>query len=333
MKISIIIPVYNAEKYLSDCIESVLLQDYTGELEIIAVNDGSIDKSEQILNRLSHIYPRLKVISKKNGGPSSARNAGIEQASGDWLLFVDADDLLLPGALKSFAEVIKNNDQDIIIGLITKKERKNHRFTKKSELVKEIGPLEAVLSSLYQNNTKITVGAPGKLFRKSLFEKVRFENSLYYEDLDLIPRLFYNSSKIAILEKEVYYYRNNSQSFLNRWSEKRFDVLKATERLKEWSRNIGEPKIERAVNERALSAAFNVLLLMKKHGITNKEMIVECKRIIKKQRLKSLTDHKVRLKNKSGIVISYAGFPMLYFIDAVISQFSKSSSSKSKIKS
>jgi glycosyltransferase involved in cell wall biosynthesis len=112
MKVSIIIPVYNAEKYLNECLESALNQTYDN-IEIIAINDGSTDKSLQILNKFSN---RIKVISKSNGGTASALNEGINHMSGEWFKWLSADDLLYPTAVEDIIlEAKKFNDKEVRI--------------------------------------------------------------------------------------------------------------------------------------------------------------------------------------------------------------------------
>ena len=102
--ISVIIPVYNVEKYLRRCVESVLNQTYVN-LEIILVDDGSLDKSKSICDEFAQKYERVKVIHKKNGGLSSARNAGIELATGEYIGFVDSDDDVDPCMYEKMCEV------------------------------------------------------------------------------------------------------------------------------------------------------------------------------------------------------------------------------------
>jgi glycosyltransferase involved in cell wall biosynthesis len=104
MKVSIIIPVYNAEKYLQECIESALNQTYS-DIEVITVNDGSTDDSLQILKKYDG---RIKVITKENGGAASAMNAGIKQATGEWIKRLDADDVLYPNAIEELITEAKN---------------------------------------------------------------------------------------------------------------------------------------------------------------------------------------------------------------------------------
>ena len=119
MKFSIIIPLYNKEKYIRRVLDSILNQDYK-DFEIIVVNDGSTDNSRLVVNKI--VDDRIKIVNKENGGVSSARNRGIDEAHGEWVLFLDADDILLPGALRSFydatikfkaVKVIVSNFQNI----------------------------------------------------------------------------------------------------------------------------------------------------------------------------------------------------------------------------
>lgn len=107
--ISIIIPVYNAQKYLSDCLDSVLRQSYK-HFEVILINDGSRDNSLNLCQQYVQLDGRISCIHQENAGPGAARNAGLAQATGDYLLFIDSDDLLLPGALEAMIRAIQGND-------------------------------------------------------------------------------------------------------------------------------------------------------------------------------------------------------------------------------
>ena len=117
--VSIIIPVYNVEKYLPKCIDSIITQTYK-TIEIILVDDGSDDSSRQICDEYASVDSRIKVIHKDNGGVSSARNRGLDIATGEWVLFVDADDILPNDALDYYAEVVNKNDVDMVLGSYVK---------------------------------------------------------------------------------------------------------------------------------------------------------------------------------------------------------------------
>ena len=104
MNISIIIPVYNASQYLHECLDSVLSQTFDGDYEVIAVNDGSTDNSLEICREYASKYPKFVVLTGENAGVSAARNKALDVAKGDWLVFVDVDDMLMPDALTTLYE-------------------------------------------------------------------------------------------------------------------------------------------------------------------------------------------------------------------------------------
>lgn len=116
MTLTIIIPVYNAEAYLGECLDSIISQPFNGNYEIVLVNDGSTDGSLSVCEAYAQRHTNIKVVTGKNAGVSAARNKALDMANGKWLLFVDADDKLLPGALATLYERAKTTGADIILG-------------------------------------------------------------------------------------------------------------------------------------------------------------------------------------------------------------------------
>ena len=116
MKISIVLPIYNVEKYLPDCINSIIDQKSSDECEIILVNDGSTDNSPSLCDAYASEYSNIKVFHKKNGGLSDTRNYGLKYATGEYILFVDSDDCLCQNALSEFNKELELSNPDIIIG-------------------------------------------------------------------------------------------------------------------------------------------------------------------------------------------------------------------------
>ena len=114
-KVSIVVPVYNAEKVIGRCVESILSQDYT-ELEVILVDDGSRDSSPEILDGFAAKDPRVLCIHKENGGVSAARNTGLDRATGDFIQFCDADDWLAPEATKLLVRRAEDSAADLVVG-------------------------------------------------------------------------------------------------------------------------------------------------------------------------------------------------------------------------
>lgn len=201
--VSVIVPVYKVEQYLEKCVNSIREQTYKN-IEIILVDDGSPDKSGEICDNFSKEDSRIKVIHKKNGGLSDARNVGIKQASGEYLLFVDSDDWIHKDTVMKTVQSAEKNKADIVLFdfiSIEESTGRERRFTmpfpeEKVISVKDIPELICKSCS-----------ACNKLFRKKFWEDsgIYFPVGKHYEDLGTIPKLLGIAEKV-IYKKEVYYY-------------------------------------------------------------------------------------------------------------------------------
>lgn len=200
--ISIIIPVFNAEKYLQECIESILRQKYS-EFEIILIDDGSRDKSPIICDKYAQQDQRIKVIHKENGGVSSARNYGLKTCHGEWVVFADADDYFTDTAFDSFYEASKsNNDLTLFDAIKIKGNYSKTMFQYNNEKKK----------SLYQVTNRAVWA---HLFRKSIISEnnIKFpENLAYSEDTIFLYRFMLHCKNIWQSDKIVYVYRINESS-------------------------------------------------------------------------------------------------------------------------
>lgn len=310
--ISIIIPVYNTEQYIAACLDSVLTQSHRN-MEVIVVNDGSTDYSLQIAEKYAENDDRVKVYTQNNKGQAEARNHGLEVATGDYITFVDSDDMLLPKSLEVMIKFMELKGVDIIEGkFIAGIEHKQINYVK--NLSSEIfDSLQAIEFILYQRK-----GFPspwGKIYRKELFDGLRFTNGIIYEDLDLFYKVYERADKIALINYPVYFYRINEESTTHTWKPERLDVLKVTEDLENYISQ-KYPHLIEAARDRRLSANFNMFALCSIHG--NKENALKCWEIIKKYRKKSLLNPKVRIKNKAGILLSYFGKNIFRFTSSFI---------------
>lgn len=306
-KISVIVPVYNAEKWLAEAMESLQSQTYK-DFEVIVVNDGSTDNSETIIRDFCRKDSRFRLISQPNAGVSAARNHGIDMANGEWIAFMDADDIMPPDALEVMMSHARKSGAGIIAGGYTRgipskmPTGQGHSMTIPSET--------AILIGLYQ--MKILNNPWGMLFHSSVFKgenPLRFRKCRY-EDLDLFYRAFEKVEKVCILDRTVYFYRDTPGSFINTWSDARFDVLDVTDRIVAHMEE-RSPALLRAANDRRFSAHFNILVEMLRNNIDNPKQKERCQKVIKEQRLNELTDSKVRLKNKLGALVSYLGMPAI----------------------
>lgn len=215
--VSVVIPVYNVEKYLDRCIKSILSQSYTN-IELILVDDGSTDSSGSMCDSWKHNDNRIKVIHKENGGLSDARNAGIRISMGDYITFVDSDDLLHHQALEIMLNVINNTESDLIITEL-------FRFNKEEDISPwkkiEIDSLVKAksftniqsLEILIDNAIGSFIPACGKLYKRYVFDNLVFPVGRLHEDEFIAHRVLSLCKRITYIDVNLYYYfRGNNES-------------------------------------------------------------------------------------------------------------------------
>ncbi|MDQ0413809.1 glycosyltransferase family 2 protein [Mesobacillus stamsii] len=230
-KISVIIPVYKVEKYLHQCIESIIKQTYNN-LEIILVDDGSPDNCGELCDEYMKKDNRIKVIHKENGGLSDARNAGINIATGDYIGFVDSDDFIETDMYEFLYRLIKKHNADISICGIS---RFQNEVSINKETYEEICFTSELAIKEILNDYKFHSHACDKLFKAELFKTIRFPKGKLYEDVYTAYKLFYNANKIAFNSTPKYYYRITDGSISNSiFSTRDLDLIEASEQLLEF---------------------------------------------------------------------------------------------------
>ena len=190
IKVSVIVPVYNVEKFIDKCLNSLVNQTLK-EIEIIVVNDGSPDNSQKVIDEYVKKYPdKIKSFIKENGGQGSARNMGIEKAVGEYISFVDSDDWLDLDTLEKMYFLAKKDKSDIVI----------------CDMVDHYS-----YYTIYHNCTKynsvfeVTPSACNKIFRKELIKDFRFLSKLWYEDFDFTTKILFNTNKISNISEGLYH--------------------------------------------------------------------------------------------------------------------------------
>lgn len=311
--VSIIIPAYNAEPWLDDCLASVAAQTMR-EIEIIVVDDGSTDSTAAIAGVYAENDSRFKVLSKPNGGLSDARNFGIDHSAGDWLCFVDADDMLRDDAVELLLDGVRRSGCQLSIGGCV---RRRDKMIKRRHAWQIFGAEEAEADILYQKTLLPT--AWGKLYHRSLFGETRFRKGIMYEDLDIICSLIDKVDRVAVTEEPIYYYRKNCESSTGRFSPRRFDVLDVTARIEAYMAG-HHPHLLPAARDRRLSAAFNMygLIAAQADGNAYAKVADSCWMLIKDYRRESFANPDVRLKNKLGILASYCGRRMFGLLSRIV---------------
>ncbi len=303
-EISVIIPSYNGEEYLKDAIESVLGQDFT-DFELILVDDGSTDSTGSIMDRAAEEDARLRVIHQPNGGLSAARNSALDAATGRWIYFLDSDDLMARGALRTLHEAAVREGAEIAIAPYRTFAGEPPKLPLKARpRIRVVSGTEATELALYQHG--VDNAACGKLYKRRLWEKLRFRKGILYEDLDIFYRLWPAAERVAIVEDPLYLYRMQPGSILHRFNRRRLDVLDVTDRMVEWIER-EHPELRAAAHDRRMSAHYNMLLLMARHGFDDAASRERCERVIREEAPASLRSGRVRAKNRLGALVFLAG--------------------------
>lgn len=310
--VSIIIPVYNVQDYLARCVDSVLTQTYT-DLEIILVDDGSIDISGDICDEYALHDARVRVIHKENGGLSDARNAGLDVARGNYVAFIDADDYVHPSFVELLLKTI--NETGAQIAVSTWQELKDGDKPRKVKTKRPrctiLTQEEAISSVFYQK--KLNHSACSRIFETQLFNNLRFPEGMLYEDLAIIYPLLCKVEKVALINTPMYYYMHRQGSIITTMSLRRTHVLDHIERIEEQVTDEA-PQYLPAVRSRHLSACFNMLRLMPVDEPKWQATKERCWDYIKNMRFLCIKDSKVRLKNKIACLLSYFGVDFLIMI-------------------
>jgi glycosyltransferase involved in cell wall biosynthesis len=301
--ISIIIPVYNAGEFLRHCLHSIQAQTFE-QWEIILIDDGSTDSSPKVCDEFAATDKRITTIHTQNAGVSSARNNGIDKATGEYITFVDADDLLHTHTLETLLHLSQKNDADIAsVGYKTFTDSPKTEPHKEAETL-IFSPTEAAEDSLYQATLDCSVC--GKIYRRKIWTNIRFTNGIRYEDLDIAYRLFLQANKVVHSPLKYYLYRQHAHSFIHTFNYKRTDVLRVTSAICNFIET-NYPEILPAAHDRQLSANFNILTLIYTSGTKMPTIEANCYNTIRRLRHESLLNRNVRIKNKLGIIASYIG--------------------------
>ena len=227
--ITVIVPVYNVEKYLRKCIDSILNQTYTN-LEIILVDDGSPDNCGQICDEYAQNDGRIKVIHKTNGGLSDTRNNGIDNSLGKYITFVDSDDYIETQYVQKLYDAIQVNNTKISQCNITIINDNGEILERKGYENILIKAGKEMLEELYGEHWIENVVAWNKMYARELFKELRYPIGKIHEDEFTTYKVLYNVDNIAIVNDYLYNYRKNENSITERkFNLKRLDILDAFE--------------------------------------------------------------------------------------------------------
>lgn len=307
--ISIIIPVYNVEKYLKKCLDSVLEQTYKN-LEIILVDDGSTDNSKTICDEYEKKDKRIKLIHKENGGLSDARNAGINIAKGEYITFVDSDDYISKDYVEYMYKMIKENNVKLSICGI-KAVWKNTKLNNEEIHTKymKLTAKETFGNLLFSE--EIEISAYAKLYHKDLFKEIRFPKGKVYEDTAIIYKIIDLAKNVAYGDKKCYYYitRIGSISKQKVFNKNEEDYIKHTQEMLKYVLT-NYPELEIAVYRFDIYSKFRILrmlMFLKPRDKKREKMLIQQ---IKKNQKEVYKNQRTPRRDKLAIILINLGMPI-----------------------
>ncbi len=306
--ISIIVPVYKVEKYLNKCIESILCQTYP-DFELILVDDGSPDTCGWICDQYAGRDDRIRVIHKTNGGLSSARNAGIEAACGEYITFVDSDDWTDPRLLEVLLGGIKLGAAISVCGFYTVRDGIPKPWRTPSGEYRVMTALEAVRDMMYTHS--MDTSAWGKLFHRSCFDKIRFPEGKLYEEVAVTYRLFLTQRKAAVTTQPLYYYVKHRDSIVtSAFNRRHMDMLEFSREMLVYAEE-KEPTLIPAAKRRIVYASCYLMKTMGRHYRDHMENVNEILKAFNQYRGEVFHDPEASRRDKAGILLLSSG-PGLY---------------------
>lgn len=254
--ISVIVPVYNVELYLDECIKSLLKQTFAN-FEVILIDDGSTDSSPKLCDKWAAYDGRIKVLHQKNSGVSVARKNGLEASSGQYISFVDSDDRLDKCFLEIMMEELAYKNSDIVCCNSVGAAEKSYGISQNSEYFDK--PEELIQA--YYRNMQYAHVIWGKLFKRKLFDEIEFPHMKYGEDTWIIMTMFFRKPRVSLLRYEGYYYRENPFGAMqtSKGLQQPYDVLKCASYIyNRIQRNT--PELHHLAKNKICDSIFNVLI-------------------------------------------------------------------------
>ncbi|MCI6652051.1 MAG: glycosyltransferase [Ruminococcus sp.] len=289
--VSIIVPIYNCEDYIAECIESVIGQTYK-EIELILVNDGSTDSSLKICEDYEKIDKRIKVYSYENSGVSKTREIGYKKSSGKYVTFIDADDSIKSDYIEKLYESIQETGADVVCcnsideGVV-------NLYISENEIIED----KATLVEAFFNKKRYAYCTWGKLYRTELLKGIKFRNMKYAEDTYYVTEVFQKVKKVVLLNYAGYFYRDNPNGAMNnpKGIQQAVDILT----LNQYILNLCRTSYPQFQNECIINIDKNLFMLIcsasksskedrKKAYLIVKEYTSNCKEVLKKNNIKNM---------------------------------------------
>lgn len=309
MDISIIVPVYNVEAYLKECLNSLLNQDFNGEYEIICVNDGSTDNSIEILKEYEKTNDKIVLVDQKNKGLSGARNTGFKNAKGKYIMFLDSDDYLKHNKVISLLyEEVEKNSLDFVVADFEydyEEKSKNYRI-QRSESIKNKVMNGREFFDLGIKTKSIMSVVWNKLYRRDFLEKnnLWFYEGIIYEDMEFTPRVYYLAPRVKYIDEVIVKYRQREGSIMSGVNTKKMDnYLVVAESINSFNENYNSQTLYN------FELYMYVTLIRKLKYLEDKTEVTKFK--------KKLEERNMVYKFLKSNKLKYKGFGLLYRLNLI----------------
>lgn len=306
IKVSIIIPVYNVEQYLERCLESVVEQTLK-DIEIIIVNDGSKDKSQEIIDNYKEKYNYIKCYIKDNGGLSDARNYGMANATGEYILFLDSDDYLKKDACENLYNISKKNNLDILKFNYFDEKKNKDAFVKDKKYMNKIYNGKNYLKEVLDKDT-LSIVAWNALYSREYIEKnnFQFKKGILHEDERWTPEVILKCKKIMHIRNVYYFYKLNPSSITTRKDKTKnaIDIIDTCEELFEIYKDIEDKKLKRLLMDMLVTKYLEAFVM----GALKEQVRVDKRFLIGKS---------LKIRNKLKVILFIINKKLYYKLNVL----------------
>ncbi len=299
--ISIIIPVYNVEKYLSNCIDSVIGQTYKN-IEIILIDDGSTDGSKRICEEYQKKDSRIRYMYEENSGAASARNLGINNSNGKYIAFIDADDIVKENYVEYMYKLILKYNTNMSIAaysIVSKNKATDIGNGYEEELLNVETCLERLLCE-----KGFTVSPCAKLYDRSLFNDVKYPEGKLFEDNATTYKLIMKCNKIAYGNESIYsYYKRENSAMTSKFNMKKLDLIELTDEMCDVI-DVEYPKLKFSTDKRRITSRFSILrqMLVEKLNKEQKEVVQQIKQYIIARKKQIIKNPQIDKRDKIALI-------------------------------
>lgn len=308
--ISIVVPVYNVEKYINHCIDSILLQTYKN-YELILLDDGSTDCSSKICDTYARKYEFISVMHKINEGVSAARNCALKQAKGNYITFVDSDDCVSRDYLERLATLQKDANADISVVGLKKINKYKDAKTSNNKKFLQMSGREALLNMLYQKD--IDTSACALLIKRKIVQNFPFPQGKLHEDDYTTYKYFLSARIVALDPTPRYFYLQREGSIMHTDGNAYIDEINAGDNLEKIFSKM-DNELWRAAKSKKFSNYCQVLLSYRELKQTDNENYRKITKWLKHMKIQMIFNRKTRVKNKVAAFALLFGKKSLYMV-------------------